>query len=104
MSNESYKHDIIYDGKHKKSSSKKRWTNREYHVQHNKYIYHKDVKIYCATNQFPELKFLGPHNKSHGVLGLGKHYHMSFYPRLGHVTYSIRRISCDFTQCTSIVD
>ena len=56
----------------------KKWTNREYHVQHNKDVDHQDVKIYCSKNQFPGLKFLGPHKKPYGVHGLGKHYHMCF--------------------------
>ena len=51
----------------------KKWTIRDYHVQHNKDVKHQDVKMYCAQNQFPELNFLGPHNKPHVVRELGKH-------------------------------
>ena len=68
--------------------------NRDYHVQHNKYVDHQDVKVYCATNQFPEMQFLGTRNKPHGVCRLGKHYHMRFDPKLGHVRCSIHRIPC----------
>ena len=73
-------------------------------MQHNKYFYHQDVKIYCATNQIPELKFLRPHNKPHCVSGIGKHYNISFDPKLGHNTCAILRIPCACTLCTSIID
>ena len=49
-------------------------------MQHNKDTEHQDVKIYYATNQFPGLKFIGPHNKPHGVRGLGKHCCICFDP------------------------
>ena len=104
LSNESHKHGIIDHRKHKKSSSKQNFTNKEYHVQHNKYVKHQDVKIYCAINQFPELKLLGPHRKPHSVRGLGNHYHMYFYPKLGHGTCAILHIPCDYTSCNSILD
>ena len=58
------------------------WKNREYHVQNNEYVEHQDVKMYCATNQFPELMFLWPHNNPHDVRRLGKHYCMTFDPKL----------------------
>ena len=67
-------------------SSKKKWTNREYHVQQNKDVEHQDVKIYCATNQFTKLQFLVRHKKPRGERGLGQNCHMHFYPKLRHVT------------------
>ena len=73
-------------------------------MQHNKDVEHQDVKINFATNQFPELKFLGPHNKPHGVRGLGKNYYKCFDPKLGHGRYAIRPIPCACTSCTSILD
>ena len=69
-------------------------------MQHNKDVEHQDVKMYCAKNQFPELNFLGPHKKSHGVRGLVKHYNMRVYPQLDHFTYEIHLIPCYFTSCT----
>ena len=60
--------------------------------------------MYCATKQFPELKFLGPQNKPNGVHGLGKNHHMRFDPKLGHGTYAIRFTPCACTSCTSILD
>ena len=60
--------------------------------------------MYCATNQFPELNFLGHNIKPHGICGLSQHYHMRFYPRLVHGAYEIRFIPCSFTFCTSIFD
>ena len=73
-------------------------------MKHNKDVEHQDIKMYCSTNQFPELKFIGTHHRPHGVRGLGKHYHMSFDIRLGHDTYAIRSIPCDFTLCNSIIE
>ena len=52
--------------------------SREYHGQHNKDVEHQEMKIYSATNQFPELNYLGTHNKPQYVHRLGKHYHMHF--------------------------
>ena len=76
----------------------------EPHVQNNKYVEHQEVKIYCATNQFTELQFIGPHNKPYGVRRLCKNYHMHFDPKLGHVKCTICGIPCDCTLCTSIMD
>ena len=61
-----------------KNEIKQKSTNREYHVKQNKDVEHQDLKIYSSTNQFPELKFIWPHNKTHSVCGLGNHYHMCF--------------------------
>ena len=52
LSNASHKRGILYHGKHLKKS-RKRCSNRKYHVQHNKYINHQGVKMYCATKSFP---------------------------------------------------
>ena len=60
-----------------------KWTNMEYHVQHNKDVEHQDVNIYCATNQYPELQYFNPHNKPHGVRRLDKDYHMRSDTKLG---------------------
>ena len=73
-------------------------------MNQNKDFEHQDVKIYCATNNFIELMFQGPHNRPHGVRGLGKHYHMHFYPKLGHGTYPISIIPSACNLCTSILD
>ena len=72
-------------------------------MEHNKYVKHQGVKNYCATNQFPGLNFLGPHNKPQGVHGLGSNYHMYFDPKLGHVTCAIRRKPCACNFFTSII-
>ena len=55
------KNRVIDKGKDIKRASKRKWTDREYHVQDNADISHKDVKMYCDTNQFPALTFCGPH-------------------------------------------
>ena len=64
----------------------------------------KYVKMYCNTNQFPALHFCGPHSKPHGARGLGKHYHLSFDPKLGMDICAIRRIPCACVACTSMLD
>ena len=57
MSKENRKHGVIDQGKYRKISSKRKCTDREYYVQDNADVSHKDVKIYCDTNQFPALSF-----------------------------------------------
>ena len=41
-------------------------------------VKHQDVKMYCATTQFPELPFCVPHNKPHYVRGLNNHDQIFF--------------------------
>ena len=62
----------------------RKFTYRQYHVQDNSDVELKDVRMYCNTNQFPELSFSGPHYKPHGTGGLSKHYHFRFDPKLGN--------------------
>ena len=73
-------------------------------MQHNKYFEYLDVKIYCATKCFTELKFLGSHNTPRGVRGLSNNYHMHFDLKLGHITCVVRRTPCAFTFCIYIID
>ena len=79
-------------------------TERKYHVQDNAAVELKDVKMYCETNQFPELPFCGPYSKPHGVRGMSKHYHLRFYPKLGMGVCPIRRIPCACVACTSMLE
>ena len=58
-------------------------------MQKHEDIEHQDDQMH-TTNQFPLFSFCGSHNKPHGAHGLGKHYHISFDPKLGHGTYAIR--------------
>ena len=78
MSKEHRKHEIIYQGKCRKIYSKRKCTDREYHVQDNSDVAHKDVKNYCDINQFPALPFCGSHPKPRGSRGLSNHYHLRF--------------------------
>ena len=55
-----------------------KWIERKYHVQDIATVELKDVKMYCNTNQFPELSFSGPHSKPHGARGFSKHHHLRF--------------------------
>ena len=67
----------------------------EYHVQNDADVAHKDVKLFCNTNQFPSLPFCVPHTKPHGVRVLSKHYHMLFDTKLRHVICTIYPIDTD---------
>ena len=80
LSKEHSKHELVDQVKYSKRASKRKWTDREYHVQDNADVAHKYVKMYCDTNQFPALPFCGLHTKPHGARGLSKHYHLRFYP------------------------
>ena len=61
MSKEHRKHGVIDQGKYRKRVSKIKCKDREYHVQDNADVSYKDVRMYCDTNEFPELSFCGPH-------------------------------------------
>ena len=50
LSKDDRKYGVIDKGKYKKRASKRKWTDREYHVQDNTDVSHKDVKMYCDTN------------------------------------------------------
>ena len=104
MSKDYRKHGVIDQGKYRKWSSKRKWTDREYHVQDNADVAKKYVKMYCDTNQFPTLPFCGSYPKPHGSRELGKHYNLSFDPNLGHGICEILRIPCACVACTSIID
>ena len=53
MSKDYCKHEVIDQGKYRKIFSEIKWTDRQYHVQYNSDIAHKDVKMYCDTDQLP---------------------------------------------------
>ena len=78
--------------------------DRQYHVQYNAAVAHKDLKMYCNTNQFPALPFCVPHSEPHGARGLSKHYHLRFDPKLGNFVCSILLIPYACVACTSILD
>ena len=82
----------------------RKWTERKYHFQDNSAVELKDVKIYCNTNQFPELSFSVSHSKPHGARGLSKHFHLRFDPKLGMGVCKIFRIPCACVACTSMLD
>ena len=100
ISNDDRKHGLIDQAKDRKIFSKIKCTDREYHVQDNADVSHKDVKMYCDTNQFPVLPFCGSHPKPHGERGLVKYYHIHFDPNLGHYICTILRIACACVACT----
>ena len=62
----------------------RKWTAIQYHVHDNSDVAHQDVRMYCNTNQFPELSFCGPYSKPHGARGLSNNYHLRFDPKLGN--------------------
>ena len=73
-------------------------------MQDNDDVAHKYVKMYCDTNKFTALLLCGSHPKPHGARGLGKNYHISFDPNLGHGIRAIFRITCACVSCTSMLD
>ena len=81
----------------------RKWTDRQYHVQDNADVAHKYVRMYCNTNQFPELSFCGPHYKPHGASGLSKNYQLRFDPKIGNGVCEICRIQCACVACASII-
>ena len=83
MSKDNCKHGVIDQVKYRKRVSKGKFIDRQYHVQDNSDVVHKDLKICCDTNQFPLLPFFGPHPKPHEARGLSKYYHLRFDPKLG---------------------
>ena len=46
LSKENYNHGVIDQGKYRKIASKRKWTYREYNVQDNDDVSHKEVKMY----------------------------------------------------------
>ena len=46
---ENRKYGVIDQEKYRKISSKRKCTDREYHVQYNAYVSHKYVIMYCDT-------------------------------------------------------
>ena len=103
MSKDPHKHGVIGQGTYRKISTKRKWINREYHVQDNSYVAHKDVKMYSDTNQFQALPFCGSHPKPHGARVLSKHYNLRFYPKQGRGICAIFRIPCASVGFTSIL-
>ena len=45
-------HGLLDNGKDRKRASKRKWNDRDYHIQDRKYVSHIWVKMSCATNQF----------------------------------------------------
>ena len=82
----------------------RKFTDIQYNVQDNADVEHQYVKIYCNTNQFPELSFCSPHYKPNGARGLIKHYHLCFDPKLGMGICEIRLIPCACVACTPMLD
>ena len=95
---------VINQVKYRKFASKRKYTDREYHVQDNADVAHTYLKMYCDTNQFPALPFCVPHPKPHVTKGSSKYYHLRFDPKLSHGICAIRRITCARVACKSIID
>ena len=104
MSKEHCKHGVLDQGKYRKRASKIKRTDREYHVQDNDDVAHKDAKLYCDTNQTQALPFCGTHPKPHGARGFIKHYHLRFDQKIDHGICAILHIPCDCIGCTSILE
>ena len=61
----------------------RKWTDKQYYVQDNADVEHRDVKMYFNTSKSPELLFFGPHSKPHGARRLSKHHHLRFDTKKG---------------------
>ena len=74
-----HRKNVVFDQvKNNKRFMERKWIDRQYHVQDNSDMAHQYGIMYCITNQFPTLKFCGPHSKPHGARGLSKQYHLLF--------------------------
>ena len=71
MSMEHRKDGVIDQVKYRKRVSKRKWTDREYHVQDNADVLHKDVKIYCDKKPIPSIKILWFTYKASWIKGVG---------------------------------
>ena len=98
MSNASRKRGILEDRKQKNGQVNKIGQTESIIYKKTKMLNHPDVKIYCTKNHFTQFPPSPPQNKPHGAHGLGKHYHMRFNTKLGHVTCEIHCITCAYNQ------
>ena len=103
LSKNDRKHGVIDQGKDRKKASKRKCIDRQYRLQDNSDVAHKDVKMYCDTNQFPALPFCGSRPKPHGARSLGKNYHIRFDPNIDHGICAILRIPYACVACTSML-
>ena len=62
------------------------------------------MKIYCDTNQLPELPFCGPHPKTNCARGMSKQYRLRFDIKISHGICEILPIPCACVSCTSMID
>ena len=76
LSKDHRKHRVIDQVKYRKRTNKIKWTDSEYNVQDNNDVAHKDVKMYCDTNQLLASPFCGPHPKPNGTRGLINYYNL----------------------------
>ena len=58
LSKEHRKHGVIDKGKYRKISSKRKFTDREYHVQDNADVAHKDLKMYFNKTNYQHYHFV----------------------------------------------
>ena len=104
LSKEHRKHGVFHQRKYRKIASKRKWTDREHHVQDNADVAQKDMKMYCDTNRSPPLPFFGSNPKPHVARGLSNYYHLLFDPKLGHGICEIRRIPRNCVACKSMLE
>ena len=104
LTKEHLKNGVIDQCKNNKTFMERKLIVRQYHVQDNYDVAHKDVRMYCNTNQFPSLAFCVPHSKPHEARGVSKHYHSQFDPKLGNGVCAIIRVPFVCVSCTSMID
>ena len=64
----------------------------------------KSVNISCSSMQFQALSFCGTHAKTHGLIGLSKHYYLQLGPKLCHGKCAIIKIPCSGIACKNMLD
>ena len=100
-----HRKDGVFDqAKNNKEFVEIKCTDRQYHVQDNNDVEHKDVRMYYNTNQLLALPFCGTHSKPHDARGVSNRYHLRFDPKLGNGVCAILRITCACVSCTSMLD
>ena len=98
------KNGVIYQVEYGKRASQMNFTELEYHSQYRMDVTHTTIKMSCPTTQLPAFLFCGLHVQPNGVQGLRKHHHLRLDPKLGHVTFAIRRILCSCVSCNNMLD
>ena len=98
MSNASRKRGILEDRKHKNGQVNKIGQTESIIYKKTKMLNTQMLKYIVLKTILLNFHPPPPQKKPHGAHGLGKHYHMRFKSKLGHVTCEIHCITCAYNQ------